>query len=135
MGLFKKAKEAAQGAAGAQGAATGGGGLSGMMGGMGSMANMQMPDPVHVALVNRIGKTGVEAPATITAMRAVGSPDMSGATLHEFDVDVTASGLDAYKTTIKQSMLPMQMSGLAEGKAVTIKYDPQDPSQALLTSW
>jgi hypothetical protein len=107
--------------------------MSGMQ--MPDMSTMQMPDPAYVAMVNKIGQSGVEAPGQIRAMRAVGGPDMSGATMHEFDVTITPSGGQAYDTTIKQSMMPFQMPGLAEGKAVTVKYDPDKPADALLHSW
>jgi hypothetical protein len=133
MGLFKNAREAAANAANAAGAAAGGAMPGGMQ--MPDMANMQMPDPAYVAMVNKIGQKGVEAPADLKAIRAVGSPDMSGGTLHEFDVTVKASGLDPYDTTIKQSMLPQQMTNLTAPKSVTVKYDPDNPSAALLSSW
>jgi hypothetical protein len=126
MGLFKGARDAAKNA-------MSGAGLPG--GGMPDMAGMSMPDPAYVAQVNKIGKSGVEAPAVVKAMRATGSPDISGATPHEFDVTITPAGGQPYDTTIKQSMLAMQMEGLAEGKAVTVKYDPDSPTAALLHSW
>ena len=131
MGLFKNARDAAMNAANAAQAG------AGMPGGaqMPDMSNMQMPDPAYVAMVNKIGQQGVEAPAELTAVRAVGSPDMSGATLHEFDVTVKASGLDPYDTTIRQSMLPQQMTNLTAPKSVTVKYDPDNPTAALLHSW
>ena len=129
MGLFKDAKNKMQGAmSAAQSGAQ-------MPGGMPDMGSMQAPDPAYVAMVNKIGQSGVEAPGEVHAIRAVGSPDISGATQHEFDVTVTPSGGSAYDTTIKQSMLPMQMQGLSEGKAVTVKYDPDNPKDALLSKW
>ncbi len=129
MGLFKDAKNKMSDAmSAAQGAAQ-------MPGGMPDMGNMQAPDPAYVAMVNKIGQSGVEAPGDLHAIRATGSPDISGATEHEFDVTVKPSGGSPYDTTIKQSMLPMQMQGLSEGKAVTVKYDPDNPKNALLTSW
>jgi hypothetical protein len=131
MGLFKDAKNKMQDAMGAAGAA--GQMPEGMQ--MPDMASMQAPDPAYVAMVNKIGKSGVEAPAQLKSIRAVGSPDMSGATLHEFDVSITPSGASAYDTTIKQSMLAAQMQGLSEGKAVTVKYDPDNPKDALLSKW
>lgn len=131
MGLFKDAKQSAQNAmSGGAGAA-----MPGMPDGMPDMANMKMPDPAYVAKINKIGSSGVEAPGTIKAIRPVGSPDMSGATEHEFDVTITPAGGAAYDTTILQSMLPMQMQGLSEGKAVTVKYDPDKPTDALLHGW
>ena len=128
MGLFKDAKNKMSDAMSAAGSGA-------QMAGMPGMGNMQMPDPAYVAMVNKIGQSGVEAPGELHAIRATGSPDMSGATEHEFDVTVTPSGGSAYDTTIKQSMLPQQMQGLSEGKAVTVKYDPDNPKNALLSKW
>jgi len=127
MGLFKGARDAAANAAKMAGGAAGGG--------MPGMAGMSMPDPAHVAMVNKIGQSGVEAPAVLHAIRAVGSPDMSGGTPHEFDVTVTPAGGSPYDTTIKQTMLEMQMQGLTEGANVTVKYDPDNPTAALLSKW
>ena len=128
MGLFKNARDAAKGGASLAGAGMPGGGIPGM-------ANMSMPDPAYVALVTQLGQAGVQAPGEIHAIRAVGGPDVSGGTPHEFDVTVTPSGGQPYDTTIRQTMLPTQMQGLAEGKAVTVKYDPDNPKAALLHSW
>ena len=133
MGMFKDAKNRAQEA---MSAATGGAQIPGMPpGGMPDMASMSMPDPAYVQMVNKIGKSGVEAPGELRAIRAVGSPDMSGATQHEFDVTIRPAGGEPYETTIKQSMLPTQMQGLAEGQAITVKYDPDNPTAALLHGW
>jgi hypothetical protein len=130
MGLFDGAKQAAQNAA-----------SMGSMGGAGlppgiKMPDMSaMPDPGYVQMVNKIGQTGVKAPGEIVALRAVGSPDMSGAVQHDIDVTVRPEGLEPYNTTIHQSLLPGQLKGLSEGKAVTVKYDPDNPNNALLNSW
>jgi hypothetical protein len=132
MGLFKNARESAQNMA-QNAASLAGAGVPG--GGMPDMANMSMPDPAYVALVNKLGKSGVEAPGELHAIRAVGSPDVSGGTKHEFDVTITPAGGQPYDTTISQTMMPTQLQGLAEGKAVTVKYDPDNPTAALLTSW
>jgi hypothetical protein len=135
MGLFKDAKQRAQDAMSMGAGAQMPPGMPEMPGGMPDMANMSMPDPAYVAKVNKIGQSGVEAPGEIKAIRPMGGPDMSGAIQHEFDVTVRPAGGAAYDTTIQQSMLPMQMEGLSEGKAVTVKYDPDQPTDALLTSW
>jgi hypothetical protein len=130
MGLFKNARDAMQNA-GNLGAAGG----AGMQMPPGMQMPTEMPDPAYVAKVNKIGKSGVPAPGEIKAIRPAGQPDMSGATPHDFDVTVTPDGGSPYDTTIHQSMLPAQMQGLSVGKAVTVKYDPDNPVDALLSSW
>jgi len=107
--------------------------------GMSSMPGMGGQDMAKMAAysqkVNTIGQVGVEAPGVIHAIRAVGEPDISGATWHEFDVSIRPAGGDPYQTTIEQSMLPFQMEGLSEGQAIVAKYDPNAPSEAILQSW
>ena len=124
MGLFKGARDAMAAAGQAAGQAVGG------LGGA-----FSAPDPGYVQMVNKIGKSGVQAPGTLKAMRVTGSPDMSGASMHEFDVSITPAGQAAYDTTIHQSMLPQQLTTLKEGAAVTVKYDPDNPINALLYGW
>jgi len=129
MGLFKDARQAAQGAAG-MGAGMGAGMPPGM-----NVPTGPMPDMAYVQMVNKIGKSGVPAPGEILALRAVGTPDMSGGVQHDIDVTVRPEGLEPYKTTIHQSLSAGQLKGLSEGKAVTVKYDPDNPNDALLSSW
>ena len=124
MGMFKDARKAAEDAM-KKGQSAGAAGMAGM-------PDMAMPDPAYVAKVNKLGKSGVEAPAVIKAMRAMGGPDMSGATMYQVDVTITPSSGKAYDTTITQSLLAMQMDAYSEGKSVKIKYDPDDPTAALL---
>ncbi|HEY6318838.1 MAG TPA: hypothetical protein VI462_13255 [Acidimicrobiia bacterium] len=128
MGLFKGARDAMQNMGQPAG------GMPGMPAGV-SMPTGPMPDPAYVAKVNKIGKSGVQAPGEITAIREAGGADMSGATPHDFDVHVKPEGLAEYDTTIHQSMLATQMQNLTVGKAVTVKYDPDNPVDALLSSW
>jgi hypothetical protein len=50
-------------------------------------------------------------------------------------VSIKPSSGDPYQTTIKQSMLPAQMEGIAEGQSITVKYDPDSPTSALIYGW
>jgi hypothetical protein len=60
---------------------------------------------------------------------------MGGGQMTEVDVTITPAGGPAYETTVKQSFLPAQLEGLASGSAITVKYDPDNPSAALIYSW
>ncbi|MET0422018.1 MAG: DUF3592 domain-containing protein [Acidimicrobiia bacterium] len=142
MGLFDKVKgaqnqaaEAMANAAAMQQAAGAGApaGMDAAMAGMGGQDMAKMA--AYSQKVNTIGQVGVEAPGVITAIRVAGTPDVSGATWHEFDVSIRPEGGDLYDTMIEQSMLPFQMEGLSEGQAVVVKYDPSQPTQAILQSW
>ncbi|HEX5586181.1 MAG TPA: hypothetical protein VFZ17_02640 [Acidimicrobiia bacterium] len=143
MGMFDKIKGAKDQAADAMAnaaamqQAAGAAAPAGMD--MSSMPGMGGQDMAKMAAysqkVNKIGQVGVEAPGVIHAIRAVGEPDISGATWHEFDVSIRPAGGDPYQTTIEQSMLPFQMEGLSEGQAIVAKYDPDVPAEAIIQSW
>jgi len=142
MGLFDKAKRAQadaadamaqatamQQAAGVQAGGFGGADMPGMGGqDMAAMAAMS-------AKLNKLAQSGVEAPGVIHTITATGTPDVSGATMHAIAVTYRPEGGDPIETTIEQSLLPFQLEGLAEGKPVTVKYDPDMPSSAILHSW
>jgi hypothetical protein len=140
MGLFDKMKDAKGQAADAMANAAamqqaGGAGAPDMsaMAGMGGQDMAKMA--AYSQKVNTLAAVGVEAPGVVHTIRAVGTPDISGATWHEFDVSIKPEGGEMYQTTIEQSMLPFQMEGLAEGQAIVAKYDPSAPTQAIIHSW
>jgi hypothetical protein len=128
MGLFSKMKGAQQAATDAMGQA-GGVDVQQMMGG--DMA----AQAAQAQMYQKLATSGVDAPGTIDAIRAVGGPDFSGATPHEFDVTITPAGGAPYQTTIRQGMLPAQMEGISQGMAFSAKYDPDNPANASLYSW
>lgn len=131
MGLFNKIKGAQQAATDAMNQTGGMGGVDvkQMMGG--DMA----AQAAQAQLYQKLATSGVDAPGTIDAIRAIGGPDFSGATPHEFDVTITPAGGAPYQTTIRQAMLPAQMEGISQGMAFTARYDPDSPSNASLYSW
>jgi DNA-binding LytR/AlgR family response regulator len=142
MGLFDKAKQAKQSAADAmaqatatqQGAGVPAGGFGGAdMPGMGGQDMAAMA--AYSAKVNKLAQSGVEAPGVIHTITATGTPDVSGATMHAIAVSFRPEGADPVETTIEQSLLPFQLEGLSEGLACTVKYDPDNPSAAVLQSW
>ena len=131
MGLFDKMKDMqsqAQDAMGGQGAAQQGmGGMAGM-GDMGAQA-------AYAQLAQKLAASGVEAPGVIHAIRPSGQTDMSGGQNVDFDVSIRPAAGDPYQTTITQSMLPAQLEGIQEGGAITVKYDPDSPTSALIYGW
>jgi hypothetical protein len=142
MGLFDKAKKVQQDAASAMAQATamqqGAGAQAGGFGGAG-MPGMGGQDMAAMAAMsaklNKLGQVGVEAPGVIHTITATGTPDVSGATMHAVAVTYRPTGGDPIEATIEQSLLPFQLEGLAEGKPVTVKYDPEVPSSAILYTW
>jgi hypothetical protein len=130
MGLFSKMKDVQQQAAGAMQNA---GGAAGMMKNMGGG---NMGDAIkYRELGQKLKASGVEAPGTIVALRDTGERDMGGGQKTEVDAKITPAGGTAYVTTVKQSFLPAQLEGLSVGHAITVKYDPDDPSAALIYGW
>ena len=133
MGLFKNMKDMqaqAQEAMAGQGAQAGMGGMSGMpgMGDMGAQA-------AYAQLAQKLHASGVEAPGVVHAIRPSGQTDISGGQQVDFDVSIRPAAGEPYQTTISQSMLPAQLEGIAEGAAITVKYDPDSPTSALIYGW
>ena len=127
MGLLDRVKNAQQQAAGAM---AGAGGIGGMTGGGDMSAQMQAAQ-----LANKLGAQGVEASGVIRAIRPTGETDMGGGQKTEVDVTIAPEGGSPYDTTITQSFLAAQLGGLEAGGVVTVKYDPDNPSAALLYGW
>jgi hypothetical protein len=128
MGLFDRFKEAQQAASAAVSNAGGiGGAVSGMM--------PTAEDAKYAQAANKLGKSGVQAPGSIVTMRDTGKSDLGGGKKYQVDVTITPDGGAAYNTTITQSFLPAQLEGLSDGKAITVKYDPDNPSSALIYGW
>jgi hypothetical protein len=128
MGLFDKMKAAQQQASEAMSNA---GGMKGMMGGMGNMGDQA----AYAQLAQKLKASGVEASGTIVAMRDTGERDMGGGQKTEVDVTISPTGGSPYNTTVKQSFLPAQLDGLSPGHSITVKYDPDNPSAALIYGW
>lgn len=130
MGLFDKAKNAAQQAKDAMTAGQQAGGAA-----TGMPAGMQAPDMQEALkyrdLTQKLKASGVEAPAVITAIRR-GEAEMGGGVKAEVDVSITPTDGAAYDATIKQSILPSWLDTLDAGSKVSIKYDPDSPTSALM---
>jgi hypothetical protein len=125
LGFFKNIKDAQ---AQAQEAMAGNQGMQGMGGDMAEQA-------AYAQLANKLGQSGVEAPGVVHAIRPTGETDMGGGQKVEFDVSIKPGDGDAFQTTIKQSMLPAQLEDFTEGKSITVKYDPDSPTSALIYGW
>jgi hypothetical protein len=128
MGLFDKMKDAQ--AQAAQAMQQGGAGVQmGASGGMsGQMAYAQLAQKLHAS--------GVEAHGVVHSIASTGHADMGGGQETKFEVSIKpADGGDPFQTTITQSMLPAQLEGISEGSAITVKYDPDSPTSALIYGW
>lgn len=102
------------------------------------MQGMGMPTGEQAAYAQKAQKiyaSGIEAPGVIHAIRPTGQTDVGGGQSIAFDVSIRPPGGEPYQTTITQSMLPAQLEGIAEGAAITVKYDPDAPTEALIYGW
>jgi hypothetical protein len=124
LGLFKNMQDM-QGKA--QDAMANQGGMAGM-GDMGAQA-------AYAQLAQKLAASGVEAPGVVHSIRPTGQTDIGGGQQVDFDVSIRPADGDPYQTTISQSMLPAQLEGIAEGAPITVKYDPDAPTSALIYGW
>ena len=127
MGLFKNMKDMqsqAQDSMGSQ---------PGMMEQMGG-GDMQS-QAAYAQMAQKLHQSGVEAPGVVHAIRPTGQTDIGGGQQVEFDVSIKPDGADPYQTTIKQSMLPAQLEDFSDGKSITVKFDPDSPTSALIYGW
>jgi hypothetical protein len=135
VGFMKRAKDsmaqaqdAMQQASGMQQAA----GAAGM--GMPGAGEMQA-QAAMAAKLNKIAQVGIEAPGTIKGAMAVGSPDISGGVPYNIDVTVELPGTPPYDVTIQQQLMPGPAQGITPGMSCVVKYDPDDPTSAILQTW
>jgi hypothetical protein len=130
MGLFDRIKDVQSQAQDAMQQTGGAGGAAGagMPGDMTAMVEYQQR-------AQKLQAAGVEAPGTVNAINNTGQTDPGGGQLIEFSVTISPAGGEPYQTTISQSMLPAMLEGISQGAAITVKYDPDDPSQALIYGW
>jgi hypothetical protein len=141
MGMFDKMKGAQQQAADAMAQAQqqSAGAPAGMPAGMDMGAMTGGQDMAAMAAysqkVNKIAQSGIEAPGVIHTLTLNGTPDISGGTMYAVAVTYRPASGDPIETTIDQSFLPFQLEGLSEGQSVTVKYDPDNPSAAIIHSW
>lgn len=126
MGLFDKVKDMKDQAQAAMGSSPG------AATGMGSDMTGQV---AYAQLAQKLHQSGVEAPGVVHSIRPSGQSDMGGAQQVEFDVSIRPAAGEPYQTTINQSMLPAQWQEISEGQSITVKYDPEAPTMALIYGW
>jgi len=83
-------------------------------------------------LAQKLKASGVEAPAVINAIRRGEAEPFSGSISTELDLTIKPAAGAAYAATVKQAMLPAWLDTLSAGEAVTVKYDPDSPTSALI---
>jgi hypothetical protein len=119
MDKFKEARaEASQAAGGLKGMMAAGNGISGQA--------------QYAALIKRLKEAGVEAPATVVSVGAPGPQQPGGGSYADVEVTITPTGGAPFNATVHQSFLQAQLTAMAPGAPVRVKYDPADQSSALI---
>jgi Protein of unknown function (DUF3592) len=111
---------------------------AGAMGGMKNMMGAAMPGAGAqnlAQLAQKLKASGVEASGTVTALDSTGKKDFGGGQEYSVGVSVTGADGQPYDTTITQSFQPTAVSSLSVGTTVSVKYDPDNPSAAVIYSW
>jgi len=85
--------------------------------------------------MKNLHKHGVEGPAVMHSMRPTDVADLSGGRKFEFDVSIQLASGASHRTQISQHMLPWQVNRFAEGRPLTVKYDADEPDNAILADW
>lgn len=129
MGFFKNMKNMQAGAAEQMAAGQAMGQQA--MGSGGGMAEQA----AYAQKAQKIYNAGIDAGAVVHTIRPTGEVDVGGGQWTEFDVSIKKADGSLYQTTIKQAMLPAQLQEIKEGAAVTVKYDPDMPTEALIYGW
>ena len=83
-------------------------------------------------LAAKLKASGVEAPAVINAIRRGEVEPFSGSIKTELDLTIKPPTGSPYAATVKQAMLPAWLDTLSAGEAVTVKFDPDSPTSALV---
>lgn len=86
-------------------------------------------------LVAKLKAVGIEAPGVVNGITP-GDPDpLSGSIKTVFAVTILPADGAAYPATITQSMLQAQLDDLSVGDAIGVRYDPDEPTAAIIYSW
>ena len=125
MGLFKGMKDMQQQAQDQ---------MAGQQGMMQQAMGDQAAQAAYAQLAQKLNTAGVDAQGVIHSI-APGPPDMGGSQMTDVEVSIKPADGEPYQTTVKQSFLPAQLEELTEGKAITVKYDPDSPTSAMIFGW
>jgi hypothetical protein len=130
MGLLNKIKDAQQQLQHSMGAVGVTGGIgAGMTGGSTGDLDEKMR---YRQLAQKLSASGIKAPAVIKSITRGDVDALSGSISTTFEVMIKPDDGDAYPATITQAMLPAGLDTMAEGDAYTVRYDPDDRSQAMI---
>jgi len=81
--------------------------------------------------IMRLNQVGVKTPATVDAMKEVGT-QFGGGHQIEFDLTVHPEGGSDYQAHVSQSLHDVTLQGVSQGARIVVKVDPEDPQSLLV---
>lgn len=81
---------------------------------------------------NKLAQSGIERKGKILSAHETGRADVGGSPEYEFKLEITPDGGEAYEATVLQFLHPQNVEHFQEGKELTVKVDPEDPTSAVL---
>ena len=132
MGMFDKIKQAKE----AMATTMAGGVPAGVPGaGPGTVAGMptDMEEKLRYRdLAQKLKNSGVEAQAVVKDIRPGARDDFGDGVKTQVDVMIQPSDGDAYAATVTQSLLPAMLDAISVGQVITVRYDPDKRTDALI---
>ncbi len=89
----------------------------------------------YAQLGQKLMASGIDAAAVINTITPSGDETLGGTVDTVFEVTIKPSDGDAYAATIRQPMLPAALDGFSSGDAISVRYDPDDRTAALIYHW
>jgi hypothetical protein len=87
------------------------------------------------SLSEKIARTGVEAPAVVVAIARGETLPSSGGVTATYQVTIAPSDGAPYPASITQPMMEAAFADISVGDAITVRYDPDEPTAAIIYSW
>jgi hypothetical protein len=81
---------------------------------------------------NKLAQSGIARKGKILSRRESGRADVGGSPEYEFKVEVSPDGGEPYEATVLQFSHPQNVEHFPEGKELTVKVDPEEPTNAVL---
>jgi hypothetical protein len=97
-------------------------------GGMGDTAELMKMQERY----NKLAQSGIERKGRIISRAETGRADVGGSPEYEFKLEITPEGGEPYEATVLQFIHPQNVEHFPEGKELTVKVDPEDPTNAVL---
>jgi len=89
----------------------------------------------YAQLAQKLHHQGIQASGVVNAVRPTGQVDFGGSPEIDFDLTITGPDGQSWPATVRQGMNAAQSNDIQPGATVTVKYDADDPSKAMIYGW